>query len=561
MDIFALTGAFLVGTAIIVPVIYLLSWLFGSVLWGTVSGIILLAVSLTRIKIKKIRLDTPSVLLLIFSLTFSAWMMFKTFHGGPDGQLFVGSNNVFDFGHSLGIIRSFSWGANIPMTSPFEGGLPFFYHFYFYFWVAILEYFGVPVVWAMNLLSILSFSALLIVVYYFPQIIAKQKPFVGWIAVLLTITNSSLTFWKLLPNFRSVWHLPTYPFAGPFDGSTISIFITLNNYINQRHLAFSIALGLFLILHASRRTTNSRTVLLGIFSGLLFLWNIPISGIAGLVIVLIFLLNKQYKQMIFFVLSGLGAAVIINIPNLPNIISAFYFIKNNNAAVLTGIVHPNWTLATYLWENLGLLLPVAAIGFVLIPKKYRSTFIPFVALFILESIVAGIGKRGFDQKFYSFLIIGINILAAVAIFRLWQRVKYVAVILLFVLSISGFVDLIPIKNEFAFPLIDRNILPVISWIHNSTPKGAVFVSYSDIIDPVVLAGRKNYFGFFGNIGWRDRSQDVQKIYSGDTELAKKRGISYILAPKWQKTDFPYEIHLDTAPTAYEDARYVVYTVK
>ena len=83
--------------------------------------------------------------------------MFKTFHGGADGQLFVGSNNVFDFGHAIGIIRSFSWGNNIPFTSPFESGLPFFYHFFFYFFVAIWEYFGIPIVWAMNIVSIFSF--------------------------------------------------------------------------------------------------------------------------------------------------------------------------------------------------------------------------------------------------------------------------------------------------------------------------------------------------------------------------------------------------------------------
>ena len=170
------------------------------------------------------------------------------------------------------------------------------------------------------------------------------------------------------------------------------------------------------------------------------------------------------------------------------------------------------------------------------------------------------GKRGFEQKSYSFFIIGINVLAAIGIGWLWRRVKVAAVIFMFILTVSGFVDLIPIKNEFAFPLVDADTVPLITWIRDSTPKDAVFVSYSDMIDPVVLAGRKNYFGFFGNIGWYDRSPEVAKIYAGDVMLAKARGVSYILAPKWEKTDFRYKIQLDL-PVRYEDARYTVFAVE
>ena len=98
MDLFTLTGGFLVSTAVIIPVIYLLSWLSGSILWGTIGALVLFAFGFTRIKLKKVRFDTSSVLILVFSLAFSTWMMTKTFHGSPSGELFVGSNNVFDFG-------------------------------------------------------------------------------------------------------------------------------------------------------------------------------------------------------------------------------------------------------------------------------------------------------------------------------------------------------------------------------------------------------------------------------------------------------------------------------
>jgi hypothetical protein len=136
-----------------------------------------------------------------------------------------------------------------------------------------------------------------------------------------------------------------------------------------------------------------------------------------------------------------------------------------------------------------------------------------------------------------------------------------ALAVFFILTISGIVDLMAVKNEFAFPFVDSKLSRVIPWIHENTPKNAVFVSYSDIIDPVVLAGRKNYFGFFGNIGLQDRSPIVGAIYKGDISRAVQNNISYILVPKWQKNDFPYTVDLKLLTTkyitAYEDAEFLI----
>jgi len=132
-------GAFLLGIAIGVPITYLFSCIFAragdSILWGTISYIILslaLIRRYTKISYHSIHLTLSEIVFVVFSVCFSYWLMTKTFHGSFDGQLFVGSNNVFDFGHALGIIRSFSWGNHILFTSPFQAGLPFFYHLFVY---------------------------------------------------------------------------------------------------------------------------------------------------------------------------------------------------------------------------------------------------------------------------------------------------------------------------------------------------------------------------------------------------------------------------------------------
>lgn len=143
--------------------------------------------------------------------------------------------------------------------------------------------------------------------------------------------------------------------------------------------------------------------------------------------------------------------------------------------------------------------------------------------------------------------------------------KLAAILLFGMLTISGIVDLMPIKNEFAFPLVNQQILPVISWIHTHTAKDVVFVSYADIIDPVVLAGRKNYFGYFGDLGYLDRSVQVRQIYAGDTMLARSSGISYVLVPKWQKNDFPYTINETELKNiyhpVYEDNNFIIFSIK
>ena len=568
-----ITGGFLIGIGISVPVTYVFSCIFAKthtpIDWG-VGCVILLAIVvglLCRHSEKNIMLKTlpfSDLVFVVCALIVSYWLMVKTFHGGEAGQLFVGSNNLFDFGHALGIIRSFSWGSNIPFTSPFQAGLPFFYHFFFYFLVAIWEYFGVPVIWAMNIPSVLSFTALLIVVYFLPQIIAKTGKAVGWLAVGLTLTNSSLTFWNLLVQkglntgfIRFLWQLPTYPFSGPFDGSTISLFMTLNNYVNQRHLAFAMALGLFLFILGYKRISS---VWLGVLTGILMGWNMAVCGLVFFVFVVWFGCYKQWKTLGAYVsVFGITAGLWL-VPYIGYAHSAIAFLQVLNS---TGTqTRPLWNIVGYLWQNLGLLPFIAALGYIMLPKTIKQVFVPFVVGFILVCVLAAVAKQGFDQKFLSFFIVGINVLAAIGLAWVWKKQKIITVLLFGMLIVSGLVDLIPIKNEFAFPLVSLDTASVISWIGASTPTDAVFVSYSDIMDPVALAGRKNFFGFFGNIGSIDRMTIVAQVYAGNVTAIKNNHISYILIPKWKKNDFPYRVNEGALrflyKVAYQDDKFLIF---
>lgn len=582
-NLLLIVGSFLVGTVCVIPVVYVLAniLLFTGqpIMWSlVVIDVLLIIISIIYRRRLKIRLSYSDIVILAFSLTVSSWLMFKTFHGDVSGLLFVGSNNIFDFGHMIGLIRSISTGSNIPFMSPFQSGLPFFYHFFFMFYIALWEYFGVPLVFAMNIPSILSFSSLLVVIYCLPQVFGTTKR-VGWIAVLLTLTHPTVTFFKYFSEkginstaLKELWNIPTYPYAGPFDGSTISIFMTLNNYVNQRHLAFSIALGLFLygivwhVLRHTKKLSLNMVLVFGVLVGLTFYWNMVICGIVTLFIFFLFVMHKQIKHASLFLLSG-GAICFISLsPYIASGIPSVLFVSRMVTGSASGGNIPAWSGWQFLWDNLTILPLIAGIGYVTFGKEKRA-FLPFILLLIFVCILSVYRQRGFDQKLLSFSIIPINMLAGTGLVWMWERrsivMKVLTLVAFFMLTASGAVDLLAIKNEFAFPLISTENAQVISWMKQNTPTASVFVSYADMIDPVVLAGRKNYFGFFGNAGAVDRSSNVRRIYAGDVELARSLHISYILVPKWEKSDFPYVVDnqkfIVNNLLLYEDEKYRIYS--
>lgn len=583
-------GSLLVGLSIGVPLTYVFScFLSGTnepMLWGVVTSIGVLSVTSWLIKQEKnqiLKITPSEVGIIVGSIGFSYWLMTKTFHGGATGELFVGSNNVFDFGFALGLVRSMSWGNNIPFTSPFYAGLPMIYHFMFVFWVAIWEYFGVSTVLAVNIPSIFSFASLMVMTYFLPQVLAKQKPHVGWLAVLMVITNSSLSFWHMMWQVgistdlvRKIWQLPTYIYRGPFDGSVISIFVTLNSFVNQRHLAFAIAVSLFaiLILHQillKQRQKKGDIILLGLLIASTFFWNMAICGVALVFLGVLCMVHRRWKTGLLLVASSLVCIGVSLLPYWKYLLDILSFLQVLTAPAPSMRHAVKWNIVQYIWENLGILPLVALFGYVVLPGKRRNFFTVFVGFFALLCVMAGLGKSGFNQKLYNFYIIGIDILAAVGLWNLWEKrrklFKLSAIFTLIILTISGITSLTPIKNEFAYPLVSKQSAELIRWIRNNTPRDTVVASYRDIIDPVVLAGRKNYYGFFGNLGYDDHNyaEDMKRFYAGDRKFLRVKHISYILIPTDEISNFAYkpdQKKLSTVfPLRYKNEHVLIFDVR
>ncbi|HUD20143.1 MAG TPA: hypothetical protein VMR81_06905 [Patescibacteria group bacterium] len=570
--LFRFVAAFLIGTVVSVSLAYVLA----SLLPRSLDRIFVASLSysfliflyfllrwkscLVGIK-KEIRSalkERFDMTVLLFSLIFSFWLMFKSFRMGTGSVLLIGSNEVFDFGHALSIVRSFSWGNNLPFLSPFVANAVHVYHFMFYFWVGMYEHLGVPIVWAVNIPSALTYACLLVVIYFIPRVLTKAPKIVGLFAVLFTILHSTLTFIFFFEKYgvsihalKILWRLPKYFFAGPFDGSPISIYWTLNVFVNQRHLALGIAIallvGLVVFQECKKKTWSMIDLMIvGILTGLLAFWHIVMFGILLGTVGILLLINRKYRQFVVYIIASL----ICSVPTLMTWVrAAMVYIT---PAVRSSIPLPTThvPILLYIIYNYGILLFSVPIGLFVMPRQYRIFFATGLVMFIVGILAKVLFVFDIDQKFGNYTVIFANIISSYLIYYMWRKKNTVlrgfAVIFILFLTISGVIDLMVIKNDFGYPVTDAPQNTFIEWIRNSTSQRAVFVENPDIFDPVVLAGRRNFYGFFQNTLTPDRSHVVKLMFEqpkDDGVLMEQYNVSYIVVPKKPSPDFRYTINV------------------
>ena len=167
----------------------------------------------------------------------------------------LGYSIFSDFSPHVAITSGFGVGSNFPTQYPHFAGDNIQYHFMFYFLTGNLEALGLPLVWAINLPSILCMGSALTLL--------------GTMAVLLSSRRSAFFFAPVLVLFRSAWNvfhqaseLKSVP--GATWGSVFSSITkqsawygytfrdewglwAVNVYANQRHLAMGVGLVILFI--------------------------------------------------------------------------------------------------------------------------------------------------------------------------------------------------------------------------------------------------------------------------------------------------------------------------
>src|SRR6201993_4824422 len=189
-------------------------------------------------------------LLIVGYVVLTSWMMFASFNSKA-GKLQIANPEYSDFGPNTALMQSFAVGHNFPTEYPHFSGDRIRYHFLFYFQAGNLEFLGLDPAWSLNLLSITTLVAVLVIVMTLGEVLFNSRA-VGRLGSLLFFFFGSLSYIPFLRKQGSVHaaiqavrqqrdYLQTiFPYRGEAWGTWSQV-----TYLNQRH--FASAIGILLL--------------------------------------------------------------------------------------------------------------------------------------------------------------------------------------------------------------------------------------------------------------------------------------------------------------------------
>lgn len=465
----------------------------------------------------------------IFAFTVAFVIMYSTLSYNENG-IEVSANIWGDFVNHIPLVRSFSYGDNIPPESPLYSSERIKYHFLFDFMVGMLEKVGFRFDLAMNILSIVGFTGLLIIVYLLAKRIFKANA-AGWIAMLLMLFNSSFSWIYYisekglgLKSLSEISQNNKYAAFGPYDDKVISAFWTLNVYTNQRHLAFSFAFMFFTlwaIAYSKRKWAN----IAGVVALMLMPWLNKAMLLVLIVLLGLHFLGRPQSRIRIMVLSLFGG--ILAFPGL-SFLSAqaafgesgfrFYpgFLYNGTTWKDININDKSVRWLVYWLLNLG-LLPIAAFSgwlslgrlkltkvktlinrlnqiMLLLFSTERVWMLGAIVLFIIANNYVFAPDIATNHKFINFCIIIFNIYASGFLLKLFKKFFPVAMLLLTSLILGGIFDAFPVFNVPRHTWQDIGNSKATTWVINNTTPDSRFLNLGYDATPAVTAGRRTYYG-------------------------------------------------------------------
>lgn len=483
-------------------------------------------------------------LVIILLAIFSCWLMFFSF-GYKDNEFVMRSRLWSDFAAHLPLIRSFSLGKNFPVEYPQFAGEPIRYHFLFYLLVGFVEKLGFNLGFALNFLSAIGFFGLLVMIYLLAGKLATVKAssdkkfdkhkdkiamIAGLLAVFLFLFNSSLTFVDYFQKYglslSSIIAIPKneqFMNFGPWNGDDISAFWHWNVYTNQRHLAFSIVLGLIVIwplVSAGLAGNNKKTILsfvkdiflkkknrvlikkIGLYGLWFSLILLPFFNLAAYVMTVIFIIAWLVLNPWLIKSYGLfyGLNLLFSLP------SFFYFWRLGGSSVSfqVGFLAQEQTwlgIIEYWWRNLGFYMILWPLIFIFSNLQQKKWWLIFSFYFLLANLFQLSTDMINNHKLVNFFQIGVACLLGAKLAGYWVKsagLKILIILLLIPLTLSGFIDGAAIINDRQLVVSDPVTEPLGSWLLKNTPPDSVFLTTHYLYNPASLVGRKTYldYGYF-----------------------------------------------------------------
>ncbi len=596
-----LPASFASGVLLMTWAVYLVSWaasaigsvkaplFYGNMIVMTATALLLAALFLWRrrssksLKIRS-RLHQELILdrkrfrweMLLFGvlILLLTYMMFYVFFI-RDGILYSGVTVYGDYAPHTAMMRSFSEGNNFPTQYPHYGGADVKYHFMFQFLTGNLEYLGMRLDIAYNLVSVVSLLGFLMLLYQLALRITG-KMCCGVCAIFFFFFRSGAAF------FRFVWeHLQAGDLLWTLKENTSFIGYTLNEdwglwnfnvYLNQRHLAFGlllVALALYLFMDwleagvsheekgiywmkgriFSKEAWKSRNLeqalMMGLFLGLCAFWN-GAAVIGGLLILLGFAVFSDGKidyavtagVTVFF--SFLQTKIfIVGSAMSPEL----YFGFLAEEKTIVGVIR-------YLFWMGGIFFLGLLILGCFLKRRDRSILVSFLFPTFFAFLISMTPDINVNHKYIMISYAFLAIFWAWAVCKLWDGIRpnikiklcsrVTAVILAVVLSATGIYDFVVIlkANGPGHRVAVNTQSELTAWLEETLDKDDLLLTPEYSMNEVTMSGAMLYCGwpyYAWSAGYDTNYRAAQAVMiytTSDSELLKRvteqEKITYIL---------------------------------
>ena len=559
-----------------------------------------------RKMIKYKKLFQKEALFFTILALFLIWIMFYVFFI-RDRVLYSGFTVYGDYAPHTAMMRSFSLGNNFPTQYPHFGGEDVKYHFMFQFLVGNLEFLGLRLDVAYNLVSVLALLGFLMLLYSLAKRITGSGK-TGILTVVFFFFRSALTF------FRFVWeHVQAGDLLSTLRDNTEFIGYTVNEnwglwnfnvYLNQRHLAFGLLIislviwmyldwveagcgheekGLLWIRNrcltweAWKCRSVERALAAGLLIGLTAFWN-GAAVIGGLLILMGFAVFSDGK--LDYLITALVSVLF-------SVLQSKIFIWGSavETSFQWGFIVEDKSLGGILWYLLQMsgIFFLGAVFLIFVQKKRSqkavliSCLFPLIFAFCISLTPDFTVNHKYIMISYAFLAI-FWAEAVTSLMRKKIPVKILAVVLCISLTITGVYDMwIIFRNNGPGHRVSVNLdSELTEWLAENLDHKDLILTPEYSISEVTMSGVMMYLGWpyyawsagYDTYGRAEKAREIYTSQDKETvrRLVQQEKITYILFEEGMTFEGEYGVE-DTIKAMYprvyqsEDRRIRIYEIR
>src|ERR1051326_362292 len=477
-----------------------------------------------------------------------------TLYLNKEGRIRLSEIEATAFAPQSAITQSFAVGDNFPAQNPYFAGKPIDSGFLCYFQAGNLEFLGLNLVWSANVLSALGLASVLALVMTLGEMLFASRVVARVGAALFFFIGSVafIPFLKSQPSIRealgATLHLKSFlPSSYSYGADTRMpiVFIT--------HWHLPIAIGVFLLvliflvdqyrqtgrrrqanvtyqtqteepIAANTLANSAPFIFSGVLLGALPLWDVSVFIAAVAVVLLLLILVRCRLLMplpLLAVISAGLALLQISLLRLEKI-----------GPLVQSLAHSVTNLTSYVGFTFGAKLLLIALALIAAAWFQRRFFLALCSLLVVAFWLRLSAETSASNDLLNIWLIVANLFAAYGLWRLWTLDtppiigRVAAIALIAIVVTGGIIDFFPIRNS---SYVELNYIrdPVVEWLPNNTKPKDVFLSDRFVNHPILLGGRKLFFGGRTSL-WRPDFANRQPIYQQMFESKNPRRLFGLL---------------------------------